>query len=105
MDPDYKIYCHNYNNDKECSFGDSCMYEHDEADKCKFDQVCEGIKYMYRHDDEIKQSDGDGNGSDSDCSEVDINILKPVLEKVKIAVERCDDLMEQFTKLNIRNLS
>ena len=59
-DYDYIIYCHN--NDKECPFGDNWMHEHDKSEKYKFGQACERIKCMYRHDDEDKESDGDGNG-------------------------------------------
>ena len=93
MDPDYIIYCHYYNNGKECPFGDYCLYEHDESEKCKYGQACERMKCMYRHDDEDNESDGDR--SDSDCSEVDMNVIKPVLENVTKAVEKCDDLMAQ----------
>ena len=92
-DPDFIIYCHYYNNDKECPFGDNCLYEHEESEKCKFGKGCERLMCMYRHNDEDDENDEDD--SDSICSEVDIDKLKPVLENVKKAVEKCDILMEQ----------
>ena len=85
-DPDYIIYCHYFNNDKECPFGDLCIYEHEDSDKCKFGRACERFMCMYKHNDE---------DDENDCSEVDIDKLRPVLEKVKKAVEKCDNLMEQ----------
>ena len=95
-DSDYIIFCHYYNNDKECPFGDYCLYEHKESEKCKFRKGCERIMCMYRHDDKDNENvEDDESGSDSDCSEVDMNKIKPVLEKVRQAVERCDDIMEQ----------
>ena len=95
-DPDYIIYCHYFNNDKECPYGDRCIYEHDDSDKCKFGKTCERLMCMYKHnDDNDENDDKDGDDNESDCSEVDMENLKPVLEKVKKAVEKCDTLLDQ----------
>ena len=96
-DPDFVIYCHYFNNDKECPFGDVCIYEHDESDECKYGKACERLMCMYRHkcQDEENDDDEDDDRDDnvSDCSDLDMEQLKPVLEKVKQAVEKCDTLL------------
>ena len=48
---------------------------------------------MFRHNDEEDENEEDD--SDSLCSEVNIDKLELVLEKVKKAVEKCDNLMKQ----------
>ena len=93
-DPDFIIYCHYYNNEKECPFGYFRIYEHNEADKCNFGKACERVMCMYKHNDEDTENDGD-NDVESDCSDVDIDKIRPILEKVKKGVEKCDNLIEQ----------
>ena len=78
-DPDYIIYCHYFNNDKECPFGDLCIYEHEDSVKCKFGKACERLRCMYKHNAE----DDDNDDDESIWSEVDLDKLRLVLEKVK----------------------
>ena len=37
VDEDVELYCHYYNNDKECPYGDECIFMHDESENCKYD--------------------------------------------------------------------
>ena len=65
-------------------------------EQCRYGKDCERQMCMYTHDDEddvIVNDDDDG--SDSDCSDLDVGKLKPVLENVKLAVEKCDTLIEK----------
>ena len=95
-DSDCIIYCHYYNNGKECPFGDVCIFEHEESDKCKYGQACERIKCMYSHDEnDNEDNEDDEDGEDSDSSNIDLGKVRPVLEKVRQSVEKCDILMDQ----------
>ena len=86
------IFCHYYNNDKDCPFGDVCIFEHDEAENCKYGKACERRMCMYSHTDEEDENESDEDNVNDD---LDVAKLKPVLEKVKLAVEKCDNLIEK----------
>ena len=90
----FVLYCHYYNNDKECPFGDVCIFEHEESEKCKYGKGCERQMCMYTHDEE-DEIDDDFSDSDDGNSDEDVEKLKPVLEKVKMAVEKCDNLIDK----------
>ena len=95
-DSDCIIYCHYYNNGKECPFGDVCIFENEELEKCKYGQACERIKCMYSHDEnDNEDNEDDEDGEDSDSSIIDLGKVRPVLEKVRQSVEKCDILMDQ----------
>ena len=51
-DPDMIIFCHNYNNRIDCPFEDSCIFEHDQAEICRYGKDCERQMCMYTHDDD-----------------------------------------------------
>ena len=46
-----KIYCHFYNNQKECPFEEQCIFLHEQSEECKFGASCERINCMYQHKD------------------------------------------------------
>ena len=71
-----KIYCHYYNNEKECPFDDDCVYLHEDSVDCKYGDLCERDMCMFKHescdeinereednDDEYDDEDGDGDTS------------------------------------------
>ena len=89
------IFCHYYNNDKDCPFGDVCIFEHDEAENCKCGKVFERRKCMYSHTGKEDENENNEDNDNDDDLDVDVAKLKPVLEKVKLAVEKCDDLIEK----------
>ena len=63
------IFCHFYNNNKECPFDDQCVFVHEESEKCKYDKACERKLCMYRHEERIgDDADGDDDESVEDES-------------------------------------
>ena len=44
-----KLYCHFYNNQKTCPYEDECIFLHEDAKFCKYDQLCERNFCMYKH--------------------------------------------------------
>ena len=89
---DKVLFCHYYNNNKDCPFDDVCIFEHDESPQCKYGKGCERKMCMYTHDDKDDDSD---ESSDDEIGDAAVENLKPVLEKVKKAVEKCDSLIDQ----------
>ena len=45
-----ELFCHYFNNEKDCPFEDACIYVHEESDHCKFGSLCERKLCMYRHE-------------------------------------------------------
>ena len=71
-----KMFCHYYNNDKECPYDDQCIFAHEESPDCKFGKGCERIKCMFQHEESDESEDEDENESDDDDgSEGDENIF------------------------------
>ena len=86
---DTQLYCHYFNNDKECPFDDHCIYLHEESDKCKFNDKCESKMCMFRHENcddddnediDVEESDGE---DESEEDEKKVEEIKPILEKLK----------------------
>ena len=46
MHEDSKLFCHYFNNDKECPYEDQCIYMHEESATFKFGKGCERILCM-----------------------------------------------------------
>ena len=44
-----KIYCHFYNNDKDCPFKEECIFIHGDSEVCKFIGLCERNLCMFKH--------------------------------------------------------
>ena len=89
----FTLYCHYYNNNKECPYDEVCIFEHEESESCRYGKGCEREMCMYTHDDEDESDDESDN--DDGNSDDDVEKLEPVLEKVNKAVERCDNLMDK----------
>ena len=58
-----RIYCHFYNNQKECPFDEQCIFLHKQSEECKFGVSCERNNCMYQHKD-IESSDEHDNDED-----------------------------------------
>ena len=58
------IFCHYFNNDKECPYDDQCIYAHDESPVCKFGKGCERLMCMFQHEDSDESDNEDENESD-----------------------------------------
>ena len=46
-----KLYCHFYNNMKTCPFEEECVFLHEDADLCRYGDLCERNFCMFRHED------------------------------------------------------
>ena len=57
------IYCHYFNNNKNCPYEENCMYIHDDSEICKYDSKCARNLCMYKH-----------SFDQADITECDINV-------------------------------
>ena len=94
---DLKIFCHYFNNNKECPYEEECIYIHKDSEDCRFGSKCERQMCMFKHeetdddDDEIKEQE-----------EISGDDLKPIVEKVQKALEKFDILlMKNELKCNV----
>ena len=71
-----KIYCHFYNNQKECPFAEQCIFLHEQSEECKFGASCERINCMYQHEDIGNRDEHDNDDDeigDVECENEDEN--------------------------------
>ena len=96
-----KLYCHYFNNDKECPYSDQCIYAHEESPDCKFGNACERMLCMFQHEDKEESDDEEDAESEDDDeheeNDVDITDLEPSLKKVAEALEKVTDLLRKQT--------
>jgi len=102
-----KIFCHYFNNDKDCPFDDQCIFAHDEAPACKFGGGCERILCMFQHEDDEESEDEDNNQDEDNDDEEDVNEsideenvisiddIEPSMRKVEEAMEKVNQLLKQ----------
>ena len=101
------IFCHYYNNDKECPYDDQCIYAHEESPDCKFGKGCERIKCIFQHEESDESEGEDENESDDDDeadddnqdeeSFIKIEDLEPSLKKVEEAMENVKMMIQKQT--------
>ena len=86
-----ELFCHYFNNDKDCPFEDECTYIHEEAENCRFGINCERKLCMFKHEENDEEDCEIDDDSDDDVDIVidgiDLNKISPVLDKFKKAVE------------------
>ena len=93
---DVEIYCHFFNNDKECPHLDNCIFIHEESESYKYGKGCERKMCMFRH--ESSEEDDSENDESEDVESGDegkADNLKPSLDKVKKCIEKVTALLEQ----------
>ena len=106
-----KIFCHYFNNDKDCPFEDQCIFAHEESPACKFGGGCERILCMFQHDDKEETDDednddvdendeNDGNNDENDDSTNEDNMItiediEPSMLKVEEAMRKVDELLKK----------
>ena len=84
---DVEQFCQFFNNDKDCSFDDECIYLHEESENCKQAHSCERKLCMFKQVQAVDKEDENGeetDDSDDDefvSKEVDVENIKPLLEK------------------------
>ena len=101
-----KIYCHYYNNDKECPFKNECIFAHLTTKDCMFGNECERMYCMFKHDTlfQDNEDESEDENDESDCHEtldddtVKMSEIEPIIAKVEQAMEKVNKLL-QSTKL------
>ena len=75
---------------------------HEESESCKFGSGCERVLCMFRHEERNDNEESDEEESDDESDtegdsndKESVNVLIPVLEKFKEAVEKFDDLLQK----------
>ena len=100
---EFQLFCHYYNNDKDCPYDDECMYIHEDSEICRFGSNCARSLCMYKHEESVEEEcDNDEDSSDDDDDIADnesINVeeIKPALEKFKQAVETFEELLGNYS--------
>ena len=51
-----KLYCHFYNNDKNCPFNLNCIFLHEDSSQCRYGKLCERTYCMFKHE-EVEEKD------------------------------------------------
>ena len=72
-----KLYCHYFNNEKDCPFEDKCVFLHENSEVCKYGELCGRNYCMFKHegnDDSIGSNDDDEEDENDDANET---FLKP----------------------------
>ena len=91
---DIELYCHYYNNGKECPFEDACIFLHDESETCKYGKGCERVLCMYKHE-VSDDSDNEDDEGDESGDEENLDKFKPSLEGIQKSLEKVAILLKQ----------
>ena len=74
------LYCHYFNNLKQCPYEESCIFMHKDSDLCKYGNRCERFLCMYKH----KNEENLLNSTAIEKSDINTTFLNPfILEKFK----------------------
>ena len=102
---DMKIFCHYFNNDKDCPFDEECIFAHEDSRACKFGNGCERMMCMFQHeksdeDDDDESDDDDGDDDDHNNAEdslIQVRDLEPSIKKVEEAMEKVNVLLKKHS--------
>ena len=100
---DFVLYCHFFNNDKDCPYEDQCVFVHEDSEDCMFAKGCERKLCMYKHEERDEDDDEDESEDESDMDEDEdenqkaVENLKPSLEKVKEALEKVTNILKKVS--------
>ena len=99
-----ELFCHYFNNDKDCPFEDRCIFVHEESGNCRYGKNCERNLCMFQHvesRDIENVSDDDSEDGDSEESfnlhDINLEKIKPVLDKFKQAVDNFELLLNKYS--------
>ena len=53
-----KLYCHFFNNEKDCPYGVNCVFLHEPSSQCKYGNLCERNYCMFKHVMNIAEDEG-----------------------------------------------
>ena len=100
---DVQLFCHYYNNEKECPFEDDCIFAHEDSEKVKFGGNCERNMCMFKHEDLVTETcDSDDDSEDGDDNMIgdvgnNFDEIKPVLEQFEQDVDNFEQLLEKYS--------
>ena len=86
-----KLYCHFFNNDKTCPYGDLCIFLHEDSQFCRYDLNCERDFCMFKR--RKKQEQLEIIEAYDECNEV-IDIIDVESDSVEIEEEYATDLSD-----------
>ena len=91
-----RLYCHYFNNDKDCPYAEECIFLHEDSELCRFGKICDRINCMFKHNivneeysDEKREKDKcdndkhekDGNNEDEkNDNVVEVELVSETLE-------------------------
>ena len=64
-----KLFCHFYNNGKDCPNNDNCVFLHEESGPCTYMESCERELCMYEHEEESDDEESDNGENEEDETE------------------------------------
>ena len=91
---DIELFCHFFNNKKECPHDEQCIFLHEESAMCKYGSGWERKLCMFRHeekDDDESETEDDSSSDDEET----VKSLQPTLDKVKNSIEKVNALLRQ----------
>ena len=97
------IFCHYYNNDKECPFDEQCIFAHEDSPECKYANGCERMLCMFKHEEKEESDDVEDEESDDEDAVhrtdnegiITINDIEPSLKKVEEAMDKVNILLQK----------
>ena len=108
-----KLFCHYFNNEKDCPFEGRCIFAHEESPECRFGQTCERVMCMFSHDErDVSDTESDNENDEEDIDENDddtemfkITDIEPSLQKVEDAMEKVQSLTRNISYLILSHIS
>ena len=92
-----KIFCHYYNNKKECPYSDQCIYAHEDNKDCMYGNDCERIMCMFKHEQHVPDDD---ESEDEDTDEDETNEVKENNESIEtIQIKDLEPSLRKVEKL------
>ena len=95
---DVELYCHYYNNDKECPYGDECIFMHEESENCTYGKTCDRVMCMFRHNAE-GDSDDESEESGTNQNDVSSENIVPSLEQITKSLEKVAILLKKVVPI------
>ena len=101
-----KIFCHYFNNEKECPFDDQFIFVHEDSPVCRYGKGCERLLCMFQHEEKDESDEEEeGNSDDEDDADknddniITINDIEPCLKKVEEAMDKVNVLLQKQTSI------
>ena len=97
-----KLYCHFYNNEKTCPFDESCIFLHEDAKICRYDEMCERNLCMFKH---RKKIGVPGPSEPVDIIDAIENISESVVDEEDVEIDRDETTVNENANTTFFNPS